>query len=82
MVRTIIQLSDELARQLHEQARRQGISKSELIRRSLARSLAEGAVPDQQELRRRAHRPVGNYTGPTEDVSEHHDRYLAEAYGK
>jgi hypothetical protein len=82
MVRTQIQLTDEQSRRLKAQAAEQRVSVAELIRRAVDRSLAEKALPDQTELRKRALAASGRFRSGTSDVSIRHDDYLAEIYAE
>ena len=60
IMRTIIQLPDEQAEQLAEVSRNQGISRSEAVRRALARYLDE-------HRRRRQEDAFGMWRGRAED---------------
>jgi len=80
MVRTQIQLTDEQARKLKAAASREGISASAVVRRSLDKTLPEGRLPDDAELRRRAKSVIGSVHSGTGDLSARHDDYLAEVY--
>jgi uncharacterized protein with von Willebrand factor type A (vWA) domain len=81
VVRTQIQLTERQARQLRAQAREQGVSLAEVIRRCVDKGLAEDA-PSRAVLYDRAMRVVGRFSDRrgTRDLSSRHDRYLDEAY--
>ena len=81
MVRTQIQLTEEQSKRLKLTAVEQGVSVAELIRESIDNYLGANLQPNQDELRMRARSVIGKYTSDQTDVSTHHDRYLAEAYG-
>jgi hypothetical protein len=81
MVRTQIQLTDQQARRLREQAREKGLSLAEIIRRYVEKGLAEDTL-DRSARYERASRLVGRFrdrAGAT-DVSNRHDRYLDEVF--
>jgi hypothetical protein len=77
MVRTIVQLTEDQARLLHERARTQKVSVSELVRRSVDALLAKPTY--DQEIRRRAKEAVG-FVRDAPDLSTNHDKYLIDAY--
>jgi hypothetical protein len=79
MIRTQIQITKEQSQKLKRLASRQGISVSELIRRSIDRMIIAGNVPDQDAMRKRAMEAAGKITGP-KNLAEDHDIYLEEAY--
>jgi hypothetical protein len=81
VVRTQIQLTDQQARRLREQARDRGLSLAELIRRCVDKGLAE-EIPDRAALYDRAARVVGRFRDRrgARDVSNKHDRYLDESF--
>lgn len=81
MVRTQIQLTEEQARRLRKQARQQGVSLAELIRRCVDRGLA-GDRPDRARLYERAAGLVGRFADRkgARDLARAHDRYLDQAF--
>ncbi len=80
MVRTQIQLSEQQAAVLKDLAAQRGASMAELIRRAIDLWIeAEGAVT-REERKRRALAAVGQFRSGLKDLSENHDKYLAEAY--
>lgn len=80
MVRTQIQLTEEQARALRELAVDEGVSMSEVVRRSIDDLLRARHQPSVEELRRRALAVVGRFRSDRPDVATQHDRELAEAY--
>lgn len=82
MVRTQIQLSEEQARILKELAGKYDTSMAELIRQAVDDWLRSTNVVDREERKRRALAAVGRFNSGVSDLSENHDRYLAEAFGK
>jgi len=80
MVRTQIQLTERQSRRLRALAKRQGVSMAELIRRAVDQATNASLMTDEQEARARALEVVGKYVDTASDVSEEHDRYLAEAF--
>jgi hypothetical protein len=83
MVRTQIQLTKRQARELKRMAAREGVSMAEIIRRSVDAKIREGTgeVPWEERVRR-AQAAMGKFRSGLKDVSERHDDYLVEAYGK
>ncbi len=80
MVRTQIQLTERQARRLRAEARQQGVSIAEMIRRLVDRGLAEEAS-GRVRLYEQAAKIVGRFPdrrGATE-LAREHDRYLDEA---
>jgi plasmid stability protein len=80
MVRTQIQLPEEQHRWLKAEAYRRGVSVAAVVRELVAEKL-----PDTESQRRgRAQAAweafIGCFSDPATDVSENHDRYLAEIY--
>jgi hypothetical protein len=65
---------------LRDLAAAQGQSIAEVIRQSVDRYLHSERPIDRQELKRRALAVIGKFRSRNADVSENHDRYLAEAY--
>ena len=76
MIRTQVQLTDEQAAALRRLAHERGVSLAALIREAVERQIA--AADDPWE---RAARAVGAFSSGKTDVSEEHDRYLADAFG-
>jgi plasmid stability protein len=82
MIRTQIQLTSEQSRKLKRVAARKGTSVAEVIRQSIDRTLVSEEMPDRTELIARARSVFGMYRDSATDVSENHDRYLAEAFAE
>jgi hypothetical protein len=85
MVRTQIQLSPEMHRQLKAWADRLGISMSEAVRRCVADRLSgERLELGRDGLVREALAVVGKYADPEgrSSVARDHDAHLDEAYRK
>lgn len=83
MVRTQVQLTEEMHRQLKRWADRLGISMAEAVRRCVAERLADERLElERDDLVREALTVVGKYSDPAgaTDISREHDDYLAEAY--
>ena len=81
MVRTQIQLTDDQHRKLKRIAAEEGLSISEIIRRSLDHVFARGGS-SRQEAYARAAEVLGRFEdieGAT-DLSQHHDQYLEDGY--
>ena len=84
MVRTQIQLTEELYRKLKRWSRDLGISVSEAIRRCVSDRLdREMESPTREQLIRDAMEVCGKYEDPQGDsrVARDHDRYLDGIYG-
>jgi hypothetical protein len=89
MVTVEVQLTDEQTQVLNKIASEQGVPVAEIIQRSIKRYLvARETAPTQKldeaslaELRRRALAMAGKYSSGASDVSENHDKHLADIYG-
>lgn len=81
MVRTQIQLTERQSRRLKTLAERKGVSVAELVRRAVDHTSDTSLMADEDEVRARALQVIGKYADTASDVSEEHDRYLAEASG-
>lgn len=77
MIRTQIQLTEKQATALKRAAAARGISMSAVIRQAVDRVVDERA---DDVLWQRALAAVGRMRGGRANVSEEHDRYLADAY--
>jgi post-segregation antitoxin (ccd killing protein) len=77
MIRTQVQLTEDQAERLKEQARRMDVSVAELVRRAIDKSLEE---TERDEQWRRASALVGRYRDSAEDLAERHDDYLDDVY--
>lgn len=83
MIRTQVQLSEDMHRHLKRWANRLGISMSEAVRRCVAERLAaERLELGREELVREALAVVGKYADPagSTHVAVEHDDELAKAY--
>ena len=80
MVRTQIQLKEEQVTALKKIAAAKQSSIAELIRKAVDNIIKTGAVPDYKERRKRAIDIAGRFRSGNQDISLHHDKYLAEAY--
>jgi hypothetical protein len=78
MVRTQIQLTETQAQSLKRLAHRHGLSMAELIRRGVDRVLTSGLSTPPDRKKRKALAASGRFRSGRQDVSIHHDRYLAE----
>jgi Arc/MetJ-type ribon-helix-helix transcriptional regulator len=77
MIRTQIQLTEDQARRLKRAAAGRGVSVAHLIRDAVDRALEEN---DRDARWDRALAVVGKFHGDSANVSEDHDRYLADAF--
>jgi F0F1-type ATP synthase membrane subunit b/b' len=81
MIRAQIQLTEEQARALREQASREGRSIASLVRESVSEYLVRHRAVDREALRRSALELAGAFRSGAPDLSVEHDRHLAEALG-
>ena len=81
MVRTQVQLHEEQLRELRARALAQNVSVSELIRRAVDLMVLADSLPSAKQRRRRALAAAGRFSSGRSDIAEHHDAYLAEAFG-
>lgn len=79
MIRTQIQLTKEQTKLLKQIAAQENKSVAELIRQSVDQMLQKQGQPNQKQLRQKAIQSAGKLSGPS-DLSENHDKYLAEIY--
>ncbi len=77
MIRTQIQLTEEQAQALRRLAAERGVSIAELVRQAVDRVLADRP---EAALRARLVASLGGFHSGRSDISEEHDRYLAEAF--
>lgn len=77
MVRTIVQLTESQSQGLRERAKERGVSVSELVRQGVD-VILRSQITDA-EMRQRARNAVG-FAPDVPDLSEDHDRYLADAF--
>ncbi len=82
MVKTQVHLTEQQASALKARAVAEGLSMAELVRRSVDAFLRTRAPLSHEEKKRRALDAVGQFRSGVGDLSVHHDRYLAEAFGE
>lgn len=81
MIRTQIQLTDQQALELKRLAGERRVSVASLIRECVDGLLRYECAVSREELINRSLEAVGKYHSEEGDLSEHHDDYLAQAYG-
>lgn len=79
MVRTQIQLTEDQLDRIKETARLEGISMAEMIRRCVDAGLP-ALRGRRAERYARAREALGRHAAGRDDLAEHHDGYLEEAY--
>jgi len=79
MVRTQIQLTDEQYASLKRMAQAERVPMAELVRRGVDRILKSSVVISEEDRRQRALEIAGRFHSGKKDISEKHDKYLAEA---
>jgi hypothetical protein len=77
MVRLQVQLTEEQVAALREMSGQTGVSLAALVREAVSSALERRSGDDRWE---RAFGVVGAFDSGSSDVSERHDRALAEAY--
>lgn len=84
MIRTMVQLPEEQLNVLKELAKTRKTSVAKLVRESVAYYVTVSGKTSPDEKRKRAIALAGRYRSnePGANVSEEHDKYLAEAYLK
>ena len=82
MVRTQIQLTEEQSKALKQIAKQRNISFAALIRQGIDFYLHAYGTVSQKERRQRAIDAAGRFHSGQTDLSEKHDEYLVEVYGK
>ncbi|MCC6365515.1 MAG: ribbon-helix-helix protein, CopG family [Bryobacterales bacterium] len=82
MIRTQIQLTENQAARLRAIAMERHQPVAELIRISIDSFLENEAVHGRESKRARAKSAAGRFASPPAVVSDEHDRYLAEAFGR
>ena len=80
MIRTQIQLTETQARTLKKVAMDKGTSVAEVIRRAVDNMVQRSPKVSGEERIKRALEIVGKFRSGRRDVSQKHDKYLAEAY--
>lgn len=81
MVRMQIQFSEVQARELKRLAAEREVSVAALTREAVDRFFVEEGGYTPAERAERALQAFGRFRGDGGNVSEEHDRYLAEIYG-
>lgn len=79
MIRTQIQLTDELAAHVKAAAAREHVSMAEMIRRAVARFLETAAPAGSADRYSRALAATGRFRSGRRDLSARHDAAFAEA---
>lgn len=82
MVRTQVQLTEEQAATLRAMSAERRIPIAELIRMSVDSFLSREAGLNRDRKLARARAAAGRFASRLSDVSQEHDKYLAEAYGQ
>ena len=82
MVKAQVQLEKEDLEQLRALAAREGVSVSELVRRSVRTMLETQAKPSRRELLEEALSVAGIGHSGRHDIGWRHDDYLAETLGE
>jgi hypothetical protein len=82
MVRTQIQLTEAQAKALKKLALSRHLSIAELIRQAVDNMIKTSTTVDIEERKRRALEVMGKFKSGKKDISEKHDEYLVEAFGK
>ena len=80
MIRTQIQLTESQAKALRKLSNAEHVSVAELIRRSVDNLIKSSAIMDADQMRNRAIAAVGRFHSRKTDISENHDKYLAEDF--
>lgn len=80
MIRAQIQLTEEQARALREQANREGRSLASVVRESVSEYLVRHRAIDREALRRSALELAGGFRSGAPDLGVEHDRHLADAF--
>ncbi len=81
MIRTQIQMEEDQMNWLRAEASARGVSVSQLIREGVALfRTQEERFPE--EKKQKALAAIGSFSSGVSDVSERHDNYLADAFGK
>lgn len=82
MVRTQIQMTEEQVKKLKRLASVEHKSIAELIRQAVDLFVASKRGMDIEERQKRAIAAAGRFHSRLSDLSEAHDRYLAEDFGR
>ena len=79
MRRLQVQLTEEQANHLRQVAESEGTSQAEIVRRALDLHLRRPIQARESAVRARVLELIGAFSSGLSDVSDSHDRYLAEA---
>ncbi len=79
LIRTQIQLTDVQQASLRKLAEQRKCSVSSIIREGVDKLLAGTVMVSTEEIRNRAASVSGKFNSGIQDISENHDRYLAES---
>ena len=79
MIRTQIQLTDELAAHIKDAAAREHVSMAEMIRQAVARFLETASKAKSGDRYERALAAAGRFRSGRRDLSVRHDAEFAEA---
>ena len=82
MVRTQIQLTEEQVNTLKKLSISRHLSMAELIRQAVDNLIKSNTAIDIEERRKRALAIAGKFSSGKQDISQEHDKYLAEAFQK
>jgi hypothetical protein len=80
VIRTQVQLTEQELNALRRLSAATGSSIAELIRNGIDQYLAGKRLPDPADRIERAIRVAGKFSSRPANVSEEHDRHLAEAF--
>jgi predicted urease superfamily metal-dependent hydrolase len=79
VIRTQISFDEEQYEELQRRARQNGVSMAAFVRQAVEAAMAEG---DRTTRTRRAISAIGRLRGDAANLSEEHDRYLADAFAE
>jgi predicted transcriptional regulator len=82
VVRTQIQLTEEQANALKKLAMSRHLSVAELIRQAVTNFIKSSTVVDAEERQKRAIAAAGRFHSGIADLSNGHDKHLAETLSK
>ena len=82
MIRTQVQLTDDQLKALRQISAATGKSMAELVRDGVDLYLSGKQAVQLEDRIERAIRVAGMFSSGITDVSTHHDRYLAQAFGR
>ena len=82
MIRTQIQLTESQVQALKKIAASRRVSVARLIRLAVDAMIESSPAADPEQRYRRAMEIVGKFGSGKRDVSEKHDDYLSDAYGR